>query len=259
MTELRPDRAPAPTDVATRDTSYDSAWNTWMNSWLDNERAVLIPWFEKMVGEFGDELLDLIRPQLKKIDAVELKLAELRGAVDILRGAASPPPAKFPKVEVWEDGVVYHEGNIVAFAGGTFQAQRDTARPPGANDWVCLAKPGNSLTVRGTYDDDVEYRCLDVTMINGSSFVALKDRPGLCPGADWQLLASRGSRGDHGPKGERGLTGPKGERGQAAATIQSWQIDRALYVATPVMSDGTTGPPLELRTLFEQFIVERGE
>ena len=96
-------------------------------------------------------------------------------------------------------------------------------------------------------------------MINGSSFVALKDKPGLCPGSDWQLLASRGSRGDHGPKGERGLTGPKGERGQSAATIQSWQIDRALYVATPVMSDGSTGPPLELRGLFEQFVSEQGE
>jgi hypothetical protein len=42
---------------------------------LDNERAVMIPWFEKMVVEFGNELLDLIRPQLKKIGAVELKLA----------------------------------------------------------------------------------------------------------------------------------------------------------------------------------------
>ena len=259
MTELRPNGAPAPTDVATRDTSYDSAWNTWMNSWLDNERAVMIPWFEKMLGKFGDQLLDLIEPQLKKIGAVELKLAELRGAVDILRGAAPPAPAKFPKVEAWEDGVVYHEGDIVAFAGGTFQALRDTARAPGVQDWVCLASPGNSLSMRGTYDDHADYRCFDATMINGSSFVALKDKPGPCPGADWHLLASRGSRGDRGLKGERGLTGPKGERGQAAATIQSWQIDRALYVATPVMSDGSTGPPLELRTLFEQFIVERGE
>ena len=80
-----------------------------------------------------------------------------------------------------------------------------------------------------------------------------------CPGAGWQLLASRGSRGDRGPKGERGLTGPRGERGQAAATIQSWQIDRAHYAATPIMSDGSAGPALELRALFEQFVSERGE
>jgi putative transposase len=31
--------------------------------------------------------------------------------------------------------------------------------------------------VRSTYNDDVEYCCLDVTIINGSSFVALKDKP----------------------------------------------------------------------------------
>ena len=125
-------------------------------------------------------------------------------------------------------------------------------------DWVCLATRGHSLTVRGTYDNDVEYCCLDVTIINGSSFVALVDKPGPCPGADWQLLASRGSRGDRGPKGERGLTGPRGECGQAAASIQFWQIDRAHYAATPMMSDGSAGPTLELRGLFEQFVSERG-
>ena len=54
-----------------------------------------------------------------------------------------------------------------------------------------------------------------------------------CPGAGWQLLASRGSRGDRGPKGERGLTGPRGERGQAAPTIRTWEVERASYAATP--------------------------
>ena len=145
------------------------------------------------------------------------------------------------------------------FAGGTFQALRDTARAPGVRDWVCLASPGNSPSMRGTYGDHADYRCLDVTMINGSSFVALKDKPGLCPGSDWQLLASRGSRGDHGPKGERGLTGPRGECGAAAPTIRTWEVVRASYAATPIMSDGSKGPPLELRALFEQFLSERGE
>jgi hypothetical protein len=99
---------------------------------------------------------------------------------------------------------------------------------------------------------------LDIVIINGSTFVALKDRPGPCPGADWQLLASRGSRGDRGPKGERGLTGPIGQRGQAAASIQYWQVDRAHYAAIPMMSDGSVGPTLELRALFEQFVNDRG-
>jgi hypothetical protein len=35
-----------------------------------------------------------------------------------------------------------------------------------------------------------------------------------------------------------------------------WKIDRERYVATPVMSDGRDGPPLEMRGLFEQFYLE---
>jgi hypothetical protein len=137
-------------------------------------------------------LLDQIEPQLKKINALELKLAELAGAIDILRGLQPPLPAKFPTIRAWSEDTIYHEGDIVAFAGGTFQALRDTARAPGTKDWVCLAASGKSLTVRGTYDSDVEYRQLDVVMVNGSSFVALKDNPGPCPGEGWHLLCSRG-------------------------------------------------------------------
>jgi chitodextrinase len=226
---------------------------------LDIEREVLIESFGEALGMARNKLLDQIEPQLQKINALELKLAELTGTIDVLRGLQPSPPAKFPTIRVWSEDTIYHEGDIIAFAGGTWQALRDTARAPGAQDWVCLATPGNSLTVRGTYDGDGDYRCLDVTMVNGSSFIALKDRPGPCPSSDWQLLASRGSRGDRGPKGERGLTGPRGEHGAAAPTIRTWEVERASYAATPIMSDGSKGPPLELRALFEQFLSERGE
>jgi hypothetical protein len=186
----------------------------------------------------------------------ELKLAELTGAVDILRGAQPPPPVQFPRVKAFNSDTIYHEGDIVAFAGGTWQAQRDTPRAPGAQDWMCLAVAGAGFTIRGTYDSNAEYRYLDVAMLNGSSFVALKDAPGPCPGDDWQLLASRGSRGDRGLKGERGLVGPRGDAGASGATIRDWKIERERYVATPVMSDGSDGPSLELRGLFEQFLAE---
>jgi len=42
----------------------------------------------------------------------------------------------------------------------------------------------------------------------------------------------------------------------SGGTISEWKIDRARYVATPVMSDGSEGPRLELRGLFEQFLLE---
>jgi hypothetical protein len=188
-----------------------------------------------------------------RISPLELKLAELTGSIDILRGLQPPPPAKFPVIDAWKPDTIYHEGAIVAFAGGTWQAQRDTARVPGAQDWVCLASAGHSFTVRGTFNETAEYRRLDVVALNGGSFIALKDAPGPCPGPGWQLIASQGKRGVAGEKGERG---PRGDAGLSGATISGWKIDRARYVATPIMSDGSEGPPLELRELFEQFLLE---
>jgi hypothetical protein len=193
----------------------------------------------------------------RQVSAFEIKLAKLSGAVDVLRGAQPPPPAKFPTVKAWSADVsIYYEGEIVVYDGGTWQALRDTAQQPGTKDWVCIASSGKSLTVRGTYDINEAYKHLEVVMLNGSSFVALKDNPSLCPGDDWQLLASRGSRGHSGPEGQRGLMGLRGERGEAAPMIRAWEIDRTRYVATPIMSDGSRGSSLELRALFEQFFAE---
>ena len=259
----------APTNLApAREEACDwSGWEKWLESHLAIEREALaierktlLQALGEVLGESRFDLRNEIEAKINaQVKALELRIAELTGAIDVLRGKEPPPPAKFPTIGAWREDTIYHEGDIVAFAGGTFQALRDTARAPGVRDWICLASPGNSLSMRGTYDDHADYRCLDVTMIDGSSFAALKDKPGPCPGPDWQLLASRGSRGDRGLKGERGLTGPRGEHGHAAATIQSWQIDRARYAAIPIMSDGSEGPPLELRGLFEQFVSEQGE
>ena len=223
-----------------------SGWENWLRSHLDIEREVMIEAFGEALGITCQELRD-------RISALELKLAELTGAIDILRGLQPPPPAKFQTIRAWSPDTIYHEGAIVAFAGGTWQAQRDTARVPGAQDWVCLASAGHSFTVRGTFDETAEYHLLDVVALNGGSFIALKDAPGLCPGPGWQLIASQGRRGAAGEKGERG---PRGDAGASGATIRDWKIDRARYVATPVMSDGRDGPPLELRELFEQFFSE---
>jgi hypothetical protein len=60
-----------------------------------------------------------------------------------------------------------------------------------------------------------------------------------------------GAKGDYGARGPEGRAGPAGKPG---SQITSWRVDKARYVATPVMSDGTPGPDLELRDLFVQFI-----
>jgi hypothetical protein len=109
---------------------------------LDIEREVLIESLGEALGIARRQLLDQIEPQLKKINALELKLVELAGAIDILRGLQPPPPAKFPTIRAWSEDTIYHEGDIVAFAGGTFQALRDTARHRARR--IGFASPGRA-------------------------------------------------------------------------------------------------------------------
>src|SRR5262249_5407311 len=95
--------------------------------------------------------------------------------------------------------------------------------------------------VRGTFDPKAHYVSNDVVACNGASFIARRDNPGACPGDGWQMIARQGQRG------------PPGERGAPAPQITSWVVDRVKYAITPRFSDGSLGPALELRGLFEQF------
>ena len=106
---------------------------------------------------------------------------------------------------------------------------------------------------RGTYKEDSHYAAYDAVALNGGSFLALHDKPGRCPGPGWQLFASPGKRGVAGERGPQGELGPAGPPGKDAVKLVRWTLDRATYTATPVLSDGSWGPPLELRALFEQF------
>lgn len=58
------------------------------------------------------------------------------------------------------------------------------------------------VSVRGTYDPNVNYHQHDIVARNNSSFIALRDGPGDCPGPDWQLLAGQGKRGRDGGSAE---------------------------------------------------------
>ena len=179
-----------------------SGWENWLRSHLDIEREVMTEAFGEAQGLTCQELrdrisalelklagltgaLDILRgtpppPERdtralgellsterrefgdlleRRTRGFELKLAELTGAIDILRGTQPPPPAQFPSVKAFSADTIYHEGDIVAFAGGAYQAAKDTARAPGAQDWVCLAPRRPSRAPPGSACRTPHRRC----------------------------------------------------------------------------------------------------
>jgi hypothetical protein len=186
-------------------------------------------------------------------------IPEVVATLPALRGPAGPA-GKLPIAKEWQRERVHYEGSVVTYDGGSYQALCDTGEAPDNEaHWQCLAAPGRdakSIRHRGTFKEDSEYPAFDAVALNGGSFLALRDKPGPCPGPGWQLLAAAGKRGVAGEKGPQGERGPKGEQGESGISIARWKLDRERYIAIPVMSDGTNGPPLELRGLFEQFLHE---
>jgi hypothetical protein len=168
------------------------------------------------------------------------------------------PPGKLPLVRAYEPGNVYYEGQVVYSATGTFQALRDTAKEISHEDWAPLAlrgMDGIGITHRGTYQSGELYHRNDEVMFDGSMWRAVIDNPEHPPGGGqaWKLAAGRGKTGK---PGERGPAGSKGDQGERGASLLGWKIDHDNYRAIPVLDDGSVAEPLELRGLFEQFLME---
>ena len=102
--------------------------------------------------------------------------------------------------------------------------------------------------VCGLFDAKRSYRKFDLVTLNGSEWRARVDDPGVLPGPGWALAGQSGSRGKQGERGERGLPGP---------TIAAWETRD--FLAVPIMSDGSRGPPLDLRGFFEVYHAEAAE
>jgi hypothetical protein len=184
--------------------------------------------------------------------SVEVKL-------DALEQRLKMVPGKLPVAKTWHPETVVYQAEFVSHEGALYQAKRDTAQPPNGTDWVCVARAGRDAitpNVRGTFSADEAYKQLDIVVSDGAAFIARCDSPGICPGDGWQLLSRQGRAGRRGETGERGMRGERGVKGEPGPSIVSWQIDRERYRASPLMSDGTVGPTLELRPLFETFLLE---
>jgi hypothetical protein len=79
-------------------------------------------------------------------------------------------------------------------------------------------------------------------------------------------LRDESKRGPVGPQGEKGDTGRAGRAGKDGITTtitktvatKRWEIDRKAYTVREVKTDGARGPAIQMRELFEQFILEMG-
>jgi hypothetical protein len=241
MAEQRRLDTPAPSwgDIDTR-----------IGQWLEVERQK----FEQTLAARLEEERELWREVTARVIAEALDEVKKRPGVQGPPG----PAGKLPSIREWKSGQVAYEDQVFTYNGASFQALRDTGQEPGGTDWVQIARAGRDGIIpqlRGTYDPKESYKRFDIVALNGSSFIARKDDPGECPGRGWQLHASAGRSGGRGERGEQGPRGPQGPKGDPVS-ITGWEVDAASYTATPILSGGLKGPPLQLRGLFKQFIVD---
>ena len=186
--------------------------------------------------------------------------------------APAPAPVVVAANNEWEDWVAANDFEdwqiwVIETIGETLAALRaETARAiekkieslvralaeqSGALSVLRNLGPPPGIRFRGSYDPNAEYFVHDIVAKNGSSFVALRDRPGGCPNEHWRLLAGKGDRGQVGPPGPRGMTGGRGE---PAPAIKAWLVNKAKFTASPILTDGSVGAALELKGLFQEFL-----
>jgi hypothetical protein len=254
-------------DEPFRETLHE-AWNQVLGQTLADQQHL---WSKerRAISAEAETIIANLRAHIAELRIeFECRIAEKLAAVrDGTPGAPGPRGEPGPQgrpgrdgrlrtVREWSDRIHY-TGDVVVFNGSAYQCVTDTGRSPAdQGDWVCIARAGRDAklpVVRGTWNSADSYEMLDIVACGGASFIARRDNPGICPSEDWQLLAMRGKKGDPGPSGERGARGECGPAGSAAPTIVNWEIDRQAYSATPILSNGSTGPTLNLRPLFEQF------
>ena len=124
--------------------------------------------------------------------------------------------------------------------------------PPGPPGEAGEAGPPGEVPyvgeVCGLYDPTRVYRGFDLVTWHGSEWRAKHDAPGPLPGDGWALAGQVGGRGRTGEKGERGPPGLPGP------TIVDWAIEE--YRAAPILSDGSTGAVLDIRTFFDLYHAE---
>jgi len=168
-------------------------------------QAVVLP-PDPLAAELGSVVGALERELRLQMTAM---LAEAREEIATLRAWRAEAALQLatlvgPPGPTGERGERGEPGEAIAGPAG----EQGIPGPPGER-----GADGRTPAIRGAWKAAEAYEALDVVMCDGSSFIALCDAPGACPGDDWQILARRGKSGPPGPSGpmgERGWPGPPG-------------------------------------------------
>jgi uncharacterized coiled-coil protein SlyX len=234
-----------------------SGWEAWMAGHKELLKDELLKATGEALGIVGREFDGTIAAQAKRIEALELQLAEARGALDVLRGKGAPGSFNVLRQEMLDRvgdalGMVRadFEDKLAVQAKRISELELKLAEAVGAINILRGKGAPGSFNVKGTFDANAVYNYLDVVAFNGSSWVATRDRPGEVPGPGWQLLSSAGRRG---PKGERGPVGP---RGAEAPRWRSVTYDAGKNAFVVRLSDGSPGPILSVDCVFSELGVD---
>jgi hypothetical protein len=204
-------------------------WDSW-NAWADGRINAALEQYAEISTQAAGEAMGEIRAGLRVEFRKELEAASAKLGVE-LRELIAGLRTDLARLE-------------------TDLARRLTSRETGG------------FRLRGVYQRDQDYDRLDVVTLDGSSYIARYAGPGPCPGEGWRILASAGAtgpQGEMGPKGDRGprgFIGEAGPKGEPGASIVGWTPDYAGFKATPIMSDGSEGPALDLKLFFQKFLDE---
>jgi hypothetical protein len=126
--------------VAMEDEQNWGPWEQWMEGHKALLREELLEAAGTALGMVGREIEDKIAAQAKRIQALELKLAEVIGALNVLRGKGAPGSLNVKGT--FDANTDYNYLDVVAFNGSSWVATRERPGELPGPDWQLLSSAG---------------------------------------------------------------------------------------------------------------------
>jgi hypothetical protein len=179
---------------------------------------------------YAKATLDYGRTGIEFRDNMAARLADVKDGEKGEKG----DPGESIQGPAGRDGEKGDPGESIQGPPGEKGDPGDTIEGPPGRDGA----DGRSFTGHRTWSEGEQYPALAVVSLNGSSYFALQDDPGPCPGEGWQLLSPRGKAGPPGAKGDRGERGDAGPPGPAGRGLRDATISED-GVLTLALDDGS--------------------